>query len=322
MPPTQNPQAYPPANASPPTGNQPAVAPLPGSLGGIAPAQPTTINPQPSPPPLTTNGPVPGSQAAAPIAAGAPLEEIAKPRKTKKGKTVSTQDALLITQVRDGLVVMRDGSLRAVVMCKSINFDLMSPAERESVEFAYQGFLNSLYFPVQIFIRSQRVDLNTYLDKLGKIHDNQENVLLRLLMEDYVVYVRYLAEAANIMDKQFYVVIQYYPSVLSAEGVTSGLRRLGSIFKSKPGPITINETDYNKYKTELAQRVQTVVSGLAQINIQAIPLNTQELIELYYTAYNPQTAAHQHLVNQEELEAAIVTKAETTEPIGGNDGPV
>src|SRR5665213_784589 len=81
----------------------------------------------------------------------------------------STQNSLLISEIRDGLVIMSDGTFRAVVMCKSINFDLMSPQEREAVEFSYQGFLNSLYFPVQIFIRSQKVDMSPYLDKLVKI---------------------------------------------------------------------------------------------------------------------------------------------------------
>src|ERR1700740_1509909 len=97
----------------------------------------------------------------------------------------STQNALQISEIRDGIVIMNDGSFRAVIMCKSINFDLMSPQEREAVEFSYQGFLNSLYFPIQIFIRSQKVDLRPYLERMDKIRVGQDNMLLGLLMEDY-----------------------------------------------------------------------------------------------------------------------------------------
>src|SRR6478672_6932998 len=90
----------------------------------------------------------------------------------------STQNALQISEIRDGIVIMNDGSFRAVVMCKSINFDLMSPQEREAVEFSYQGFLNSLYFPIQIFVRSQKVDLRPYLERMDKIRTEQDNMLL------------------------------------------------------------------------------------------------------------------------------------------------
>ena len=101
----------------------------------------------------------------------------------------STQNTLQIAEIRDGIVIMNDGSYRAVIMVKSINFDLMSQAEQEAVEYAYQGFLNSLYFPVQIFIRSQRVDIGPYLDKLSKIRRDQDNMLLGVLMDDYINFI-------------------------------------------------------------------------------------------------------------------------------------
>ena len=106
---------------------------------------------------------------------------------------------------------MNDGSFRAVIMCQSINFDLMSPQEREAVEFSYQGFLNSLYFPIQIFIRSQKVDMRPYLEKLDKIRVNQDNMLLGLLMEDYIAFLGDIAQQTNIMDKRFYIVIPFFP---------------------------------------------------------------------------------------------------------------
>src|SRR6201988_3697742 len=110
----------------------------------------------------------------------------------------STQNALQISEIRDGIVIMNDGSFRAVVMCKSINFDLMSPQEREAVEFSYQGFLNSLYFPIQIFVRSQKVDLRPYLERMDKIRTEQDNMLLGLLMEDYIAFLADIAQQTNI----------------------------------------------------------------------------------------------------------------------------
>lgn len=221
----------------------------------------------------------------------------------------------MISEIRDGLVIMRDGSLRAVIMCRSINFDLMSPQEREGIEYAYQGFLNSLFFPIQIFIRSQRVDLNSYLHKLGEIHANQENVLLSLLMEDYITYVRYLIEAANVMDKQFFVVVPYDPPIIGKGQSVSGIKKLFGVLKpGLPGTVTISEADFAKNKEELTQRLTTVLSGLNQLGTQAVTLNTQELIELYYGAYNPQTATRQKLGNAQDLEVPVIQKGQGQAP--------
>ncbi len=105
----------------------------------------------------------------------------------------STQNTLQIAEIRDGIVIMNDGSFRSVVIVKSINFDLMSPQEQEAVEYSYQGFLNSLYFPVQVFIRSQKVDLQPYIEKLDKIRTEHDNMLLALLMDDYIELFLYRA---------------------------------------------------------------------------------------------------------------------------------
>ncbi|MEX0932103.1 MAG: hypothetical protein WDZ81_00670 [Candidatus Saccharimonadales bacterium] len=229
-------------------------------------------------------------------------------KNNEKTTPTSTQNSLLIAEIRDGMVIMKDGSLRAVVMCQSINFDLMSPKEREAVEYGYQGFLNSLYFPVQIVVRSLKVDLDNYMDKLEHIRNQQQNVMLQFLMEDYMNYVHYLLESSNIMDKQFYVVVPYYPPATTQAGLATGVRKFTNLFKQNNSPITINEADFNKYRTELAQRVQVILNGLSSMAIQSVPLNTQELIELYYSFYNPETAAHQGLSNIHELESSIITK--------------
>ena len=229
----------------------------------------------------------------------------------------STQNALQIAEIRDGIVIMNDGSFRSVVMVKSINFDLMSQQEQEAVEYSYQGFLNSLYFPIQIFMRSSKVDLQPYIEKLDKIRTEHDNMLLALLMEDYIGYIDALSEQTNIMDKRFYVVIPFFPVADVTKALTQSknfFSGLGTIFRTKEQHVTVNEADLENAKTELRNRVQAVLSGLQQCSIQGLPLDTQELIELYYDTYNPDTATRQELKNFDNLTADIITKGEGSAP--------
>lgn len=229
----------------------------------------------------------------------------------------STQNTLQIAEIRDGIVIMNDGSYRSVVMAKSINFDLMSPQERESVEYAYQGFLNSLYFPVQIFIRSTRVDLRPYLERLDKIRSEHDNMLLALLMEDYLAYMEALSRQTNIMDKKFYVVIPFFPVASLQKSITQSknfFTGLAGLFNNKEQRIVVTEADLNAAKDELRNRVQAVLGGLQQAGIQALPLDTSELIELYYDTYNPDTATRQQLKNFDDLTAPVVQKGQGNAP--------
>jgi len=245
--------------------------------------------------------------AAAPVAGAAPRP--AGPR--AKTNPNSTQNTLQIAEVRDGIVIMGDGSFRSVVMVKSINFDLMSPQEQEAVEFSYQGFLNSLYFPIQIFLRSRKVDLRPYIEKLDKIRNEHDNMLLALLMDDYVQFMDELSQQTNIMDKNFYVVIPYFPVVETQKILTQNKNFLSGItklFDRSEQHVVINEADLENAKDELRNRVQSVLSGLQQCGVQGLPLDTQELIELYYDTYNPDTATRQQLKQVDSLSADVVTK--------------
>lgn len=282
---------------------------------------------QPGMPPNQMMPPPPGYSSASPQGNYPPATATPPPEQPNQGQVTSpkldkakknpnsTQNSLQIAEVRDGIVIMNDGSFRSVLMVKSINFDLMSPEEREAVEFAYQGFLNSLYFPIQIFIRSQKVDLTPYLQKLDKIRSEHENMLLALLMEDYITYMDGLAAETNIMDKKFYVIIPYYPSQDVQKALDAGKKIFGSFGeKKKPQHVVINEADLEKGKAELRNRVQAVLNGLLQCGIQGLPLDTQELIELYYDTYNPDTATRQQLKNFNDLTAPVVTKGEGMAP--------
>ena len=235
----------------------------------------------------------------------------------------STQNTLQIAEIRDGIVIMSDGSFRSVLMMKSVNFDLMSPQEREGVEYAYQGFLNSLYFPVQILVRSRKVDIRPYLEKLDKIRSEHDNMLLAMLMEDYIDFMNNIAMQTNIMDKQFYVVIPFIPAGLEAQKAVEAsknfVNNLLAAFKpnQQQQQVTINEADLEAAKTELRNRVQGILAALLQTGVQGLPLDTQELIELYYDAYNPDTATRQQLKNFNDLSAPVVTKGQGEAPQPG-----
>lgn len=234
-----------------------------------------------------------------------------------KSNPNSTQNSLQIAEIRDGIVIMNDGSFRSVIMVKSINFDLMSSQEQEAVEFSYQGFLNSLYFPIQIFIRSQKVDLRPYIDRLDKIRSEHDNMLLALLMEDYVGFIADLSQQTNIMDKKFYVIIPYFPVADLTKALTQSKNFFGGLkglFNNKEQHVTVNEADLNKAKDELRNRVQAALAGLMQCSIQGLPLDTQELIELYYDTYNPDTATRQQLKNFGDLSAPVVEKGQGMAP--------
>ena len=279
---------------------------------------PQTNGPDPSaaiPPPTVPGGIVPPQAGAAAMPAQA---KVGGPGTVKAGANPnSTQNTLQIAEIRDGIVIMNDGSFRSVVMVKSINFDLMSSQEQEAVEYSYQGFLNSLYFPIQIFIRSRKVDLQPYIAKLDKIRTEHDNMLLALLMEDYIGYMDALSQQTNIMDKNFYVVIPFFPVVEVQQILTQNKKFLSGVtklFDRGEQHVVINEVDLENAKTELRNRVQAVLSGLLQCNIQGLPLDTQELIELYYDTYNPDTATRQQLKDFGSMTADVISKGQGTAP--------
>lgn len=227
----------------------------------------------------------------------------------------STQNTLLVSEIREGMVVMNDGSFRSVVACQSINFDLMSDREREGVEYSYQSFLNSLYFPVQIFIRSQRVDIGPYIDRLARTRRDQDNMLLGVLMDDYINFIDVLSQEANIMDKSFFIVVPYYPGGDVTSAIHNSRSMLTSLLKpDRPQQIQIDKEAYEKAKTELQNRINAVTSGLFQMGVRGVQLQTKELASLYYNVYNPDTAVREPLGNFENITGTYVQKGQGQAP--------
>ena len=267
----------------------------------------------------------------APISPVAPIQPQAPPAPTGSGTGApskptpknpnSSQNTLQLSEVRDNMVIMLDGSFRAVISCKSINFDLMSDHEREGVEFSYQNFLNSLNFPVQIVIRSQRVDIGPYIDRLVDIRRSQDNMLLGVLMDDYINFIDALSQEANIMEKSFYVVVPFFPQGDAANFIEQGKGFFGKLFARPKNTITrIDAAAYEKAKEEIKNRVESVMAGMFQVGVQSVQLDTKSLGELYYNVYNPDTAVRQPLKDF-ETNATTFVKKEGQSPAAGTPTP-
>lgn len=227
------------------------------------------------------------------------------PPKTKKDQRTSTQNHLMFSEVRDNIVVMRDGSLRMVILASALNFDLKSAREQAAIEYSFQGFLNGLHFPVQIIVRSRKIDLDNYLTKLEQRQAEQENALLAGLMEDYIFNIRGLLEDVNIMSKSFYVVVPYFIQAVTKDNIAS---KISNLLKASEDVVQ-SDADYETHKRDLLQRTNLVAQGLAQIGVRAAVLSTQELIELYYGSYNIDEAQNQPLGDVEDIYAPVVGRS-------------
>lgn len=200
--------------------------------------------------------------------------------------TRSTQRFLEIAEVKEDVVVMKDGTLRVVLLVSSINFALKSEDEQTAIVQGYQSFLNSLDFPLQIVIQSRRLNVQGYLDKLIEIEKNQTNDLLRMQTVEYRQFIRELVELGEIMAKRFYVVVSYDPS---SDKQKNFMSRMKEVWKPT-SIIRLSQERFRQRRHELMQRVEHVIGGLNSMSLEVAVLDTQSLIELYYNTYNPELA--------------------------------
>ena len=217
----------------------------------------------------------------------------------KRKAAASTQAYLDVQEVKEGTIVMRDGSLRAVLAVSSTNFSLKSGDEQNALIGAYQSFLNGLEFPLQILMQSRKLDIISYLDKLRAIAQQQTNELLRIQTQEYIEYIGKLVEFASIMNKSFYVIIP-----LGTGAVKTGIiQKIANLFNPAQ-EISLKSHDFEKAREELLKRTNQVTSGLAQMGLKTIGLNTEECIELIYNSYNMDTATPIKITNVDELDIA------------------
>lgn len=211
------------------------------------------------------------------------MPEMQNPKLVSLKPTAATQRYLDISEIKDDIVIMKDGSLRAVLLCSSINFALKSEDEQNALISAYVGFLNSIDFPLQVVMQSRRLNIEDYLNRLKDAEKEQKNDLLRIQIADYRSFVGELVELGQIMAKRFYVVVPYSPLSNQRKGFFT---RLGEAL-SPALSVKLREEMFKEKKRDLMLRVNHVSSGLASMSVQAIQLDSQGLVELYYNVYNP-----------------------------------
>ncbi|MFH1098628.1 MAG: hypothetical protein V1723_01765 [Candidatus Uhrbacteria bacterium] len=213
-------------------------------------------------------------------------------------KLPSTQRYLDIAEIREDAVILKDGTLRAVLAVSSINFALKSPEEQEAIITQYVQLLNSIDFPLQIVIHSRRLDIEPYLSRLQSLEGEQPNELLKVQMADYRNFVKELVGLGDIMTKTFYVVVPYSPFTDKQKGFFSRLQETLSPVRI----VALKEVRFRERRTELMQRVNHVAGALQSLGLTSALLDTQALIELYYRLYNPETSVTQKAVETENLQ--------------------
>ncbi len=210
----------------------------------------------------------------------------------------STLTYVDIKAIEDGVVILKNGTMRAVILVSSINFDLKSSDEQDAIIAGYQNFLNALDFPTQIVISSRKLNIAPYINMLSRYEKQQKNELLRLQTTEYKNFVKNLTEVTNIMSKFFYIVVPFAPVENANVGVLS---KISSILNPR-GAVEEHNELLETYKNQLWQRVDHVAAALGGTGLNFTALTTDELIELYYNAYNPSVFAQSAIKDIERTE--------------------
>lgn len=216
----------------------------------------------------------------------------------KKKSIPSTQRFLAVAEIKQNTVVMKDGTLRAVLMVSSINFALKNEDEQNAIVSSYVSFLNSLEHPLQVVIQSRELYIKPYLESLLQKEKEQTNELLRAQIADYRSFVAELVEMGEIMSKSFYVIVPYDPLTNKKKSFWS---RAGEIFNPAV-TVKLKEERFAKRKYDLEMRVRQVEGGLRSMGLEAMRMDTQSLVELFYATYNPDIALTERLAPAEKMQ--------------------
>lgn len=199
--------------------------------------------------------------------------------------TNATQEFVPIKEVRDGIIVLKDGGMRAVLLCSSLNFSLKSEDERNAILLQFQDFLNSIDFTIEIVVQSRRLDIRPYIALLEEQEKKQINDLMKIQTREYIEFIKNFTENTNIMTKNFFIVVSYTPAIIGG-GKSSPL---SSILpkKTPKDRAAEKEMGFDENRTQLEERLSVVEQGLIRTGIRVARLGTEEVIELFYKAFNP-----------------------------------
>jgi type IV secretory pathway VirB4 component len=210
-------------------------------------------------------------------------------------EALPTQQFINVQGVKNGVLILKGGAMRQILLVSGLNFDLKSEEEQNAITFSYQSFLNSLNFSLQIFVHSRKVNIEGYLDNLKKVEATETNPLLKTQISEYREFIKSFTKENAIMNKSFFVVVPFDPVSIPGMNSGGGGGFLGGLlsFGKKSGAqqdLAKQEEDkrFAQNAAQLAQRTEQLVAGLTQIGLRAVPLNDEEIIELLYNLYNPE----------------------------------
>ncbi len=195
--------------------------------------------------------------------------------------TKATQSFVPVQEVRNGVILLKDGGYRGILMCSSVNFSLKSEDEQRGIIGGFQSFLNTLDFTVQIVVHSRKMDIRPYLELLQSRADAQTTELMRLQLREYISFIENFIVGADIMTKTFYVIVPYSPG-----GSTEIARTFGFGSKKTGTDDASKDQAFEEERVQLEQRMSLVANGLSSSGLRAIPLGTEEIIELLYRSFN------------------------------------
>lgn len=193
----------------------------------------------------------------------------------------ASQNFVSIRDIRDSVVIQKNGQMTMVVLASSVNFALKSYDEQRAILSQFQQFLNTLDFSIQIQMRSRRLNIDPYLEVLTTLEAKQDNDLMRIQLREYMEFIRTFTNQVDVMSKSFFVIVSYSPTKVNFS------RGLGNLFGAKSGAVTISDGIFEEERTQLEQRVSLVAEGLARIGVRTVTLGKDELVELFYHTYNP-----------------------------------
>lgn len=195
----------------------------------------------------------------------------------------TTQSFVPIKDIRDGIALLENGQMCAVLLASSINFALKSSDEQQAILLQFQAFLNTIDFSLQIYVQSRRLNITPYLELLASRESAQDNDLMRIQLREYIEFIRTFTSEVDIMTKNFFVVIPYTPMGIDVKGIKGFLKGT-----KKETAATFDEARFAEDRMQLEQRVSVVEQGLSRIGVLTVPLGTEELTELYYHIFNPE----------------------------------
>lgn len=199
----------------------------------------------------------------------------------------ATQDFVPVREVRDGIIMLKDGGLRAVLMASSLNFALKSEDEQSAFIVQFQNFFNALDFSVQIYIQSRELDIRPYLETLEVAYKGTLDDLMRIQIREYIQFIRSFVEGANIMTKQFFVVVPYSSAVIATQKGILSMLPFGSGTKNSTAATKSGRDEFEEAVSQLDQRIAVVQQGLIRTGVRTVQLDTEEVVELLYKIFNP-----------------------------------